>query len=226
MVNGMVSLALSDVDLMRESVKNALDAQKKAEDALVQVKADKRIMKVREYIHGGYNISIRAHEMMCTLRDYSSERRHSGINWSSEDSYLEQKLKRFVTVTPVDNLMLKQQPTEFINFDDVKAEMRTQMELLYSAELGLLRASVKEHVSQIASLNETHTQKVIDIQKYYQGEIKKLGDKIEQQNKAYAELEAGKKELSKIEALELQLKEVKEALEKEKAKKWHQKLFK
>jgi hypothetical protein len=223
MLNGTVQMSLADVDKLRQEVKEANEAQKKAENELVEVKADKRIVKVtKSGKAGAIDYDIDTHRIVKVIdryRDYSNEyHRHYGI-----DS-MESLIKQCISVKTTSSRNEKEK-IEFVNFDDVKQEIRKELDEQYSEEIGVLRAFKKDTDRKIAELKQAQIDEIATVQKEHEEELDNYDVRYEALQKEYRELETGRKELSKVEALQETIKDLRDQLDKERNKRWYRRIF-
>jgi hypothetical protein len=236
MLTGTVNMSLADVDKLRSDLKEAQDSYKKAQDELVKVHADKRTVRVKEYIHPNvlqYELDV--YRIKEVVMSYAMrERGRYGLSHFDDVRSLEGSLRNCIHIKAHVMGSLPDKEVSYENFDDVKQELRNELDAEYQNEVGRLRVENAQHQRTLAEAKTEHTKELDRAKKYYDEEIERINNLntqettrlnkvIEEKDRLYKELETGKKELTKIEELTEALKKLQEELDKEKSKKWYQK---
>jgi hypothetical protein len=231
MVGGTVTLSLADIDKLRNELKDANAALKAKEAELAEVKADKRtvlIERVKPLEKSHLRLTMpeyRIRELMESMK--SRNPHHDGVFITEHsgrymyDRYGEMTVNRYVDVHIDDNKT--EEKTSYTNFEDVKDELRKQIEGNYIDEVSKLKAEARTYSESLAHAKEDFRCKSINLQKKFEEERKKYEEELRDWAKRYEELETGKKELSRIEELEKELEELMKKFDEEKSKKWYQK---
>lgn len=222
LVTGTVQLSLAEVDNLRDQIKDEKAKVKELENELVGVKADKRIMKVTEKVYASkhdYMISFdeRLFKSMTNAPfDHSREGYGVWFGHSPRPASFEDKVKAAITLMPIisHSKDFKKEKVEFVNMDDVKQEIRSNIEQKFEEELTSLKSSQRYHQEDITKLKNEHIRAVAD-----------LKDVIAEKDQAYADLLADKKVVSEITTLKEVVAKLTEELQEERNKPWYKKLF-
>ncbi len=170
MTTGTVSLSLADVDQLRDSIKNGEAKIKELEGLLTEVRADKRVMKVTTY-DGKINVRDIPFSVDTNRLGAMIGRRGSDL-W-----HLASELKRCVEFHPFH--MQDQEPkTEYVNFEDVKGQLREELDKQYNEEIGELRQREKQQIQKIAELKAQFEEESVQDQQTFEKERKQFKDII------------------------------------------------
>jgi hypothetical protein len=206
-----VTMDIAELDKLRDEIKDKSAKLDKLNEELINVKADKRVIKMlKPFSKADLNISVDAYSIYKAVQ---SGRNFGSLSGNSYESY--------VTIHPLIDL---DKIVEFVNFDDVKQELRQKLETDYANEIAELKIAKKNCDVRIAE-----KQKEIDeIVRIAKRDLEEK-DKVHQEiilgwEKKYKELEEGKKELSRIEELQEAVKSLTNMLIKEQSKTWWDKL--
>lgn len=231
MTTGTVTMSLADIDKLRNDVLSAQQAEKELNKRIVEIEADKRVVKTTVYSgdKNNFRIHVDTYNMYSYLGSITEEsfaHRHIGTltpykgytkNRFAEDSIM----RRFIDIIPINNEVKK----EFVNFDDVKLELRQEIEKQFQDEIGTLRSDKRAFEIKLAETKEDNQKESVRLQKKHQEDIEYRVNQLSECEKRYKELEEGKKELSKIEELQKQLDDLNKLYYEERTKPWYKKLF-
>jgi len=216
LVTGTVTLSLAEVDNLRNQITEKEAKVTELTKELQEVRSDKRMMKLTEYV------GLKKEDYLIKIDEYGI--RHAINNYRAKlDPFNNTTLDRFITVIPSPSI--KERQIEFVNFDDVKIEIRNQIEKNYENEILSLKTEVRKLTERLHDLTNSNTSEINSLIRKHDEEVKKLTNKI-------TELETGKIEQTEIEELQGKLHRVTEHLLKtlqdlsiEKGKKWYHKLL-
>lgn len=203
-----VKMDLAELDKMRQEIKDKTEKVKELEKLNTEIKVDKRVVvKRRPPTKNDFTYSIDT---------YRAEHMRRGGRSTEEI------LKQCIEIHPLINL--QGTSTEFINFEDVKIELRKSLDEEYKTELADLRHTKKMLDERLAQKDRDNTESKSSLIKEYEEHLKIKDGALKEWENKYKELETGKKELSKIEELEQEIKRLNEDLVKEQNKPWWRKI--
>jgi len=215
MTTGTVSLSLADVDQLRDSIKNGETKIKELEGLLAEVKADKRVMKVT-------NNSCKINP-----RDLPYSIDVQKLEWLMRNGRSGNKfelIKECVTFLPM-NIKDQEPKTEYVNFEDVKGQIREELDKQYNEEIGELRQKEKQQIQKIAELKAQFEEEGVQEQQLFEKERKQFREAIAEWEKKYTDLRDDRDTRTEIQKLEDKINEYKELLIQEQKKSWFQKLL-
>jgi DNA repair exonuclease SbcCD ATPase subunit len=215
-----VQMDMAELDALREQIKTQqkeIDEQKKE---LYEVRADKRVLKVTDYVAANplLTVDLGALNQVVKKQPYGivlvrSIRRGGG----SYTDMIEYELSRAIRIESIRDVE-RPNKNEYVNFDDVKEELRKDFEEQYADELGKLRAFKADELSRQSELETRHQNEIKKIRKEHEDYVNKLqedrNNAYNELDKKYQELLTGKKEQSEKEALMERIKELEEKLKK------------
>lgn len=207
---GTVTMSLSDVDNMRNAIKDKDLKITTIETELNDIRADRRVMKIYENsYHGDPTFSVDTDR----LRNYfrHSDGMHEFGNYNRDGEFVKSCL-RFPYHKDLSPRI------EFINFDDVKGEIRKELELRNSIELADLRHRVNTTNETLAYREEEFNSKVAKIEQDNKAKYAKL-------EQAYLDVRDDRKRITREEELTKKVKELQITLIEEMSKPWWKKLF-
>ena len=214
LVTGTVQLSLAEVDNLRDQIKEEKAKVKELENELVGVKADKRIMKVTEKVYASKHDYIISFDER-VFQSLTMNSRDMGYHPSMGQYSAADRIKAAITLHPVRGLQELKEKVEFVNMDDIKQDIRSNIEQKFEEELASLKSSQRYHQEDITKLKDEHRRAVAD-----------LKDVIAEKDQAYADLLADKKVVSEIATLKEVVAKLTEELQEERNKPWYKKLFK
>lgn len=223
MVNGTVTLSLAEVDKLRADIEKHKQKADSLEKELTQVKADKRVVKITKYEDNWFSQpQVDVKHMVAGIMNAAYRGRSTGINAYEIERVIYDHL-RLNTPRPY-NAAGSTSKTEYVNFEDVRAELRKEAEDTVASELGLLRQEVSSHVQKIASLKEQHRDKMVALKEQHEKNIQEYEQQILELEKKYDDLLNDKDTRTREQQLVAQIEELEKKLEKEKEKSWLSKL--
>lgn len=203
-----VTMDITELDSLRQRLKDGEAELKKLNEEIANVKSDKRVVE---------RIEIPTIDQITFTLDENQ------INYDRQKSRsMDFSLKKYIN-----NIRLVGKPrTQFINFEDVKKELKDAMELEYSTELAELRTSKRNLDGRVAEKDVEIREEKNKYVKHIETLKKEHSEIIVEWQKKYKELKTGKEELSRIEELEKDVRKFSELYCKEKQKSWWTKLWK
>ena len=255
---GTVQLSLADVDNLRDQIKQAQAEKKELEEQLVQVKADKRVVKqyITQYPSYTPYLSLRFDENVIFSLTHSLYnnwwRRGSAIYPHSYESreFLSRIAESVTSGGPSLSHALYNEPkerTEYINFDDVKIELRDNINKEVAAEVEQLKGEITsltkkiarlevQHKEAIDDINETnakvvsgmektHSEALIEMRSNYDETISNMEKAYEELDTKYEDLLHERETKSKEKAMQDKVENLIRLLNEERAKPWYKKLF-
>ena len=213
MTTGTVSLSLADVDQLRDTIKNGENKIKELEVLLVEIKADKRVVRVTSYDTSinpkDWPFSIDTQKLQYIAKSYGGNRVGA--------------IKECITFEPIH--MKSQDKIEYINFEDVKSELREKLDKEYNEEIGQLRQKEKQQHQKIAELKAQFEEEGVQEQQLFEKERKQFRELIAEWEKKYTDLKEDRDTRTEIEKLEAKIEEYRKMLIEEQKKSWWEKLL-
>lgn len=207
-----VTMDIAELDKLRQELKDLTKEKNTLEKEIADVKADKRVILKYKPINKS--------DLLATfdygkLMYYEKNRMHYG---GSRDEIL-------IDCIDVSSIVKLNEKPEFVNFEDVKEELRKILEQEFAEELADLKHTKKTLHEKIKEKELEHIDLRDKLLKEHRDEEELLRQEIDDLVKKYKQLEEGKKELTRIEELEKQYAELLVNFEKEKLKSWWKKLI-
>ena len=232
LTTGTVTMSLADVDALRTEIATHKDKVASLEKELQEVKADKRIVKItnsetiRTTINGREAAEYIADSLFRTGK-YAYDRRTDYLR--KEIEYALHMFRRTEKVPPsyttdcVEDFY-KTGKVEYINFEDVQAELRKQAEDAVSAELGSLKHQVSTNTQKMIELKKKHQDQIDRLTEEWMEKERQLQLELAEERKKYDDLLHERDTRTKEEQLLQEIKDLKYELEKERKRSWLDKL--
>ena len=214
LVTGTVTLSLSEVDSLRDAIKERDIKITELNTELTEVKADKRILKI---------IKVEIPD----IRDIPFSFDHHNYQMFLRNGFhgvdMDTVVRRCLTFHPTMRSGL-QERKEFVNFDDVKQDIRNEIENQYNTEINSLKQNVKSSSALLQDLKDkTEAEKKIAV-KAHTEEVEKLNKKIKELDDIANNVIKEKAEQSELDALRALCNSLTKQLDQERSKSWYQKL--
>lgn len=231
LTTGTVTMSLADVDKLRSEIETHKNKVASLEKELQEVKADKRIVKITnsETIRTTVDIPKAARYILEGLT------RNGKYGYDQRTDFVYREIEYALSVcrttekVPITyhhsvNDPYKSERIEYINFEDVQAELRKQAEDAVSAELGSLKHQVSVHTQKVTELEKKHQDKLRKVIDDWMKKEKQLQLELAEERKKYDDLLHERETRTREEQLLKQLEDLKYELEKERKRSWLDKL--
>lgn len=211
-----VTMDINELDKLRQDLKDKSKEYEDLRKELEDVKSDKRVVlktKYKSYKEGDYHLSV----------DMSRLRHIMQYRYDTFTHGLDKEVRNCIKVYPI--VSKDDNDTEFINFDDVKKEIREALEKDYAEELADLRQSKKYDIEYAAEKQKAHQKEIEKLNAYHLEVIEDYKKQILNWENKYSDLKNDKDMRTTEQKLLAEIEELKNSLIKEKSKTWWYKLW-
>jgi chemotaxis protein histidine kinase CheA len=221
-------MSLSDIDKMRDDTKKKEEIIKTLKAELAKEKADRRIVKITKNYPTSNNV---VYDIISKVRSLLKSNLYKlGIDAKSMYKFegrLDQLLYSYSInlYTPTGTDVINE-VKEYINFEDVQADIRQQAEDAVSQEIGTLKYKVSTQVQKLAELSKEYEDEIIARTKNHHSEIESYESRIQDLQNKYDDLLNERETKTREKQLEEKIKDLEEKLQKETSKSWISKLIK
>lgn len=234
-----VTMDIAELDKLRAEIeKSKLDFKSKEkelnelEKEVALVKADKRVVIKKElFFSDGYNLKIShvgdfINEIKTTVNDWRiPSSNYTSTRYPSSVELLVSSNDRNVQITPVSGLKNSKSTTEFVNFEDVKKDLKVELDKDYKDRLFESEVLKNNFESRIDSIKVDYKSREEKLVREHKEEEDFLNKHIKDLSDKYDNLLLNRKEKTVIQGYEEAISDLQKQLENEMNKKWYNKLF-
>lgn len=249
LTTGTVTMSLAEIDALRDEIKKKeqLIQEEKTKynelmQTLTEVKADKRVvLKTKNIIDVAgvtINVNSTAYRNLKALVEKSLINDNMGSYYTHRD-YIDKALHEYISKS----IETKHYPSlnnnetvEFVNFDDVKRQLRKEVETSVNEELVYLREQKNKSEQKILQLKDAHAEELVaeataslkreqELRKKINELEEEHKEKIMQMQQDYEDLKTDKVRLSREQELQKTIGELQEQLDSYKHKTFVQRLL-